>query len=105
MRTCAAAGCDNPCPQPRRGRPPIYCSPACRPSCRGRPSSLVVELDHPTASSDGRPPERVWAVSLRRGQRVVLIADNLGWPSANALAQQLADLITSRPRQKGAAID
>ena len=52
----------------------------------------------------GRPAQRVWTVRLRRGPRVVVIATDLGWPSAHALARQLNDLI--HPRQNpGAAID
>ena len=104
MKTCAAAGCDNPVPHTSRRRPPIYCSPACRPSRRSQPSSLYVEVDHPHTSVDGRPVERLWTVRLRRGTRAVVIADNLGWPSANALAHELFDLLTPKP-DKGAAID
>ena len=103
MRTCAASDCDNEVVKINRGRPPIYCSPECRPSRRR--AGLSVEVEHPQASSDGRPSERVWTVSLRRGSRVVVVADNLGWPSAHALVQQLNDLLTARPRRRGAAID
>jgi hypothetical protein len=95
MKTCAAAGCANPVPVGTRGRPAIYCSAACRPSGQRRPG-IAVELDHPTESPDGRPPERVWAVRLRRGQHIVVIADGLGWPTATALAQQLQDLLAPR---------
>ncbi len=104
MRTCAAAGCDNAVPTTRRGRPPIYCSPTCRPSRRSRPGGLTVEVEHPATSPDGRPVERVWTVRLRRGRRAVVIAENLGWPSANALAHELTELIAPRPRQRGGAI-
>ncbi|MGH9284818.1 MAG: hypothetical protein ACRD0M_03970 [Acidimicrobiales bacterium] len=100
--TCAAPGCDRPVPRGGTGRPAIYCSLACRPSYH-RPG-ILVEIDHPDASPDGRPTERVWTVRLRRGQRAVVIADNLGWPSAHALARQLNDVI--HPRQhEGGAID
>ncbi len=101
MKTCAAAGCANPVPATPRGRPALYCSPPCRPSQQRRPS-VAVELDHPTASPDGRPPERVWAVRLRRGGHVVVIAEDLGWPTATALARQLEDLLLpprARPQQ------
>ncbi len=101
-RTCAAPGCDRPVPRTGRGRPAIYCSAACRPSYH-RPG-ILVEVDHPDATTDGRPTERVWVVRLRRGQRIVVIANDLGWPSAHALARQLNDLI--HPRQHpGGAID
>ncbi len=98
MKTCAAAGCANPVPATPRGRPARYCSPACRPSRQRRPS-VTIELDHPTASPDGRPPERVWAVQLRRGEHVVVIAEDLGWPTATALARQLEDLLQPRRQQ------
>jgi len=100
MSTCARPGCDNALPPRRYGRPALYCCPACRPSRAPRPTGLRVEVDHPESSSDGRPAERIWTVALRRGQRVVVIAEGLGWPSANALAIQLEDLLTPRPRQR-----
>ena len=102
MTTCARSGCDNPLPAHRRGRRPIYCAPACRPS-QARPGALSVEVDHPEASPDGRPAERVWTVRLRRAERSVVIADSLGWPSAHALATQLEDLLTPPPRRRSAA--
>jgi hypothetical protein len=49
--------------------------------------------------------ERLWTVRLRRGHRAVVIADNLGWPSANALAHELVDLLTPQAETRGAAID
>jgi len=100
---CAAAGCDNPVlRRPGPGRPAIYCSPDCRPT-RCRPG-IVVEVEHPDESPDGRQPQRVWTVRLRRGRRVVVIADSLGWPSAHALAAQLEDLL-GRARQRGGNIE
>jgi hypothetical protein len=63
---------------------------------RRRQLSIVVELDHPELSPDGRPVTRVCTVRLRRGHHVVVIADNLGWPTANALACQL-DHSSTRP--------
>lgn len=99
MNACAAAGCDNPVTVGTRGRPARYCSPACRPSRQRRPG-ITVELDHPTTSPDGRPPERVWAVQLRRGGHVVVIADDVGWPTATALARQLEDLLRPAPRRQ-----
>jgi hypothetical protein len=33
----------------------------------------------------------------------VTIAEDLGWPTANALATQLEDLLHTQPRQEGAA--
>jgi len=101
---CAAPGCDNVVVRTNApGRPAIYCSATCRPS-RHR-AGVAVEVAHPDTSPDGRDASRVWLVRLRRGRRVVTIADNLGWPSAYALATELEQLLLSRPRQEGAAID
>ena len=91
VQTCAAPGCDNPVPRPpgRVGRPPIYCTPACRPS---RPSNpLDVEIAH--ADTDTDQPGRDWTVKIRRGQRAVTIATGLGRFTATALAHQLAELL------------
>jgi hypothetical protein len=87
---CAAAGCDNPVVRRpgRAGRPPIYCSPACRPS-RTRPT-LCVEAD---PSDTGEVPGRDWEVRLRRGQRTVVLRRGLGRFSATALANEIQALI------------
>ncbi len=104
MTICAATGCDNVVARrPGPGRPVIYCSPACRPS-PARPA-IVVELDHPEASADGRDARRVWTVRLRRGRCVVVIAENLGWPSASALAGALDDLLGPAAGQRGGRLD
>jgi hypothetical protein len=101
---CAAPACDNPVPRRRGpGRPAVYCSITCRPKHR-RPG-ILVEVDHPDNSPDGRPVSRVWSVRLRRGQEVVVIADDLGWPSANALAGALDDLLRPPSRQRGGTIE
>jgi hypothetical protein len=104
--TCARPGCPNPVPRNTTGRPAIYCSPTCRPSWR-RPSRrrITIDIDHPNTSPDGRPTERVWTVTLRRGLHTVVIADNLGWPSARALAQQLEHVLYGPVPPKRAAID
>lgn len=107
--TCAAPGCDQTVPRPNRpGRPAIYCSADCRPTrahAAVRRTDVVVEVDHPATSPDGRPTERVWTVRLRRGKRIVVIVNDLGWPTANALAHDLNDLLLANPPHKGAAID
>ena len=101
---CVAPGCANLVARsPRPGRPAVYCSPECR--TKPRQPRIIVEVDHPDASPDGRPVQRVWAVRLRRGQRVVVIADGLGWPSATALAGQLDDLLRPDSQTKGGAIE
>jgi len=96
VKLCAAFDCDTPVTANARGRPAIYCSPACRPSGR-RDQVITVDIAHPDTSPDGRPTERVWTVTLRRGSSFVVIAADLGWPSANALARSLADLFGPQP--------
>lgn len=56
-------------------------------------SPLVIDVTHPDDSTDGRDTRRLWSVSLRRGSHSVLIAENLGWPSASALANALDPLL------------
>ena len=104
---CAAPGCDHPLP-PRsgRGRPALYCSPECRPAARGRSGvHVVVEVDHEPTPDEERPTGRIWLVRLRRGDQAVVIAAELGRPSADHLAGQLNSLLATRRRSKGVAID
>jgi hypothetical protein len=101
MITCAAPDCDNTVVRRPRGRPAIYCSPTCRPGRRSGHPRLTVEIGHPDTSPNGRPTGRVWTVQLRRGPHTVTLADNLGWPSATALADQLNNLLHPTPRDKG----
>lgn len=106
--TCAAPDCEQPVPRTNHtGRPAIYCSPGCRPSHNRTPrrAGVTVEIEHPDVSPDGRPADRVWTVRLRKGEHRVVIADNLGWPTANALAHQLNDLLNTTPARTGGAID
>ena len=101
--TCAAPGCTNPTePRHRRGRPPLYCSP----SCRRRAAHVTVEVTH-EEDLTGRPVGRVWLVRLRRRNHTVVIADGLGRPSADYLADQITRALQPaqrRPRQGGDAI-
>jgi hypothetical protein len=102
--TCAAPGCANPVHRPRRrGRPPIYCSPACRSRSRRRPTPgpLLVEVDHEPDHPGPRPAGPIWLVRLRRDTRTVTLATGLGRPSAEHLAHQITDLLTT----PGGAID
>jgi len=102
--SCAALGCAHlVAHRPGPGRPAIYCSPACRTNTR-RPR-VRVEVDHPDVSPDGRPVQRVWSVRLRRGHHVVVIANDLGWPSATALAAQLDELLYPRSPRNRRPID
>jgi hypothetical protein len=103
---CAAPGCENPLPRRRGpGRPALYCSPECRPAARGRSGvHVVVEVDHEPTPNDERPAGRIWLVRLRRGDQSVVIAAELGRPSADHLAGQLNSLLATRRRSKGVSI-
>ncbi len=107
-RTCAATGCDRPVERPpgRRGRPPIYCSPACRKARRAPAtrSRLVLELDHEPTDPGARPTGRVWRVQLRRDEQVVVLGAGLGWATARALGSDLEELL-GVSLQEGGAIE
>jgi len=106
---CAAPGCHVALPDYNgRGRPRLYCSPRCRSAGRGARSNtpLSVEIDHTVASdAAGRPIGRVWLVRLRRGAEEVIVASELGRPTADHLAGQIAQLIDGRQRAPGAAME
>ena len=103
---CAAEGCDRPVPRGQRGRPHIYCSPGCRPSRARHPGgTIVVEVDHEATPDDARPAGRIWIVRLRRNQRTVTIASELGRPSADHLATQIGALLNPHQQAHRGAID
>jgi hypothetical protein len=103
---CAAPDCTNALPERSgRGRPFIYCSPACRPTAQQHTHRLAVEINHEATESGERPSGRVWSVALRRGAKNVVVATELGRPSAEHLAAQITDLLTSHPSTQGVAID
>lgn len=103
---CAAPGCANPVPPRvgRAGRPPIYCSPECRPSGRPRPPGLVVEIDHGDIETDVATA-RDWVVRLRRGPHSVVVGRGLGTLSARAFATELRSFLGVGDEQEGAAIE
>jgi hypothetical protein len=102
---CAAADCENPVPpQSGRGRRAIYCSPPCRPTAQPHTQRLRVEIDHQATESGERPSGRVWLVQLRRGNRSVVVASELGRPSAEHLAARITDLLTAHPSTQEVAI-
>jgi hypothetical protein len=103
---CAAPGCDEVVVRSGRGRPRLYCSPTCRPAARGRAGvHVIVEVDHAPTPDNERPTGRVWLVRMRRGPRSVVIAAELGRPSADHLAGQLNELLATRGRAKGVAME
>ncbi len=103
---CAAAGCDNAVERHagRIGRPPIYCSPTCRPSrARGSRNSISVEVEQ--HDHDGDRQGRCWTVTLRRGTRAVVVGHDLGRFSATLLSAELHTLLQPGARREGAAIE
>jgi hypothetical protein len=104
--TCAARGCTEPLPPPNRrgGRPYLYCSPSCRPSGAPRSGPLMVEMDHEPRDEVGRPTGRVWLVKIRRGRSEVIVARELGRPTADHLAAQIAEVISPRQWAEGGAM-
>lgn len=104
---CAAAGCDNAVERHpgRVGRPPIYCSPACRPSRTGRPDHNQISVEVDQDDHDGDRPGRCWIVTLRRGTNTVVVGRDLGRFSATVLSGELRALLHSRTRQEGDAIE
>ena len=103
---CAAPGCEEPLPEPAgRGRPRLFCSPKCRAAGSPRAGPLTVEVDHELDEDGGRPAGRVWLVKMRRGRREVVVASELGRPSADHLAGQIAALIGPRRQAEGGAIE
>jgi hypothetical protein len=104
---CHAPGCEAAlAPQTGRGRRRIYCSPRCRARAVAAGGRLTVEVDHEPVDEDAwRPAGRVWFVRLRRGRRAVVVATELGRPTADHLASQIADVISPRRREDGAAME
>jgi hypothetical protein len=86
---CAAPGCEHPVARRpgQVGRPPIYCSPACRPGA-GR-VRITVEVERHEVDDDVSPARHAWTVRLRRGKRIVVLDSHLGRFSADALAREL----------------
>ncbi len=100
---CAASGCTQPVNTTSPGRPARFCSGACRVRAhrglRTRPERgpVTVEVDHGSASSRGRPPERAWMVRIRRADRSVIVTIGLTRPAADRLAEQLIDILGATP--------
>lgn len=66
---------------------------------------VLVEVDHAPTPDNERPTGRVWLVRMHRGTLSVVIAAELGRPSADHLAGQLNELLATRRRAKGAAME
>ncbi len=99
---CARPGCDTTVVRNPVGRPRLYCSSACRTEAYraanpDQHAPLLVEVDHGSTSSRGRPAGQVWLVRVRRGRHQAIIAIGLGRPSAETLAAQLRNVINPPP--------
>ncbi len=106
-RPCARPDCPNPVAHPgHRGRPPIYCSPACRARAQRRPPTgpILVEVDHGSLTAEGRPAGRVWLVRIRSGPKAVIVASGLGRTTADHLADQIIAVLRPQSTTQGAAI-
>lgn len=82
----------------------VYCSPRCRARAGG--GRLTVEIDHePVHESVVRPVGGVWLVLLCRGRQQVVVATELGRPSADHLGSQITAVISPHRRSEGAAME
>jgi len=97
MTICAADSCHNEVPTKHRpGRPSIYCSPECRPSFVGRGSGVTVAVGHEPTADDARPSGRIFFVELRKGKHSVVVANEIGRPSAEDLARRVNEVLHPR---------
>ncbi len=87
---CAAEGCENPAARRagRVGRPPIYCSPACRRS-RRTANVVTVEVEHDADGDKGRD----WLVRIHRGNKEIVVNWTLGYFTATSLATRIHSVI------------
>ena len=95
-RICARPGCANPATRVpgRRGRPPIYCSPDCRPSRARSVDTIAVDAEQGTVDGhEQRATGRDWLVRVSRGQRSAVVAQDLGRFSATVLANELRSVL------------
>jgi hypothetical protein len=58
---------------------------------------LTVEIDTGSASSRGRPPDRIWLVRLSRGDRSVVVTVGLSRTAAQHLADHIAEIVQAEP--------
>ncbi len=122
-RLCATPSCGNPVAARHgtTGRPPIYCSRACRLALRvarrrPQPEHITAEPAEITIGSDGNgdeiaveigqdpndpTPMRSWTVTIHRGQQVVTVGHGLGRFAATALGGDLQQLFNPNTRQAG----
>ena len=95
-RVCARPGCANPVTRVpgRPGRPPVYCSPGCRPSRARWSDTIAVDAEQVTGDGhEQRATGRDWLVRVSRGQRSAVVAHDLGRFSATVLANELRSVL------------
>jgi hypothetical protein len=95
---CAEPGCINPLSQHDTGRPPIFCSPACRSRAhrrRHRHHPVSVEVQLGSTSSKNQTQGRVWMVCLRRGNDSLIVAIGMSRRDAERLAERMTDMVSS----------
>jgi hypothetical protein len=99
--TCARDGCENPVLRRpnQRGRPQIYCSPACRPSYSRPQLSVEVEREESDDAEHGRD----WSVRLRRGERILVVQRGIGRFSATAFAAELSAIVVGTATHSSAS--
>lgn len=95
---CARPGCPNAVTRNPRGRPRLYCTPACRTEAHrhshpDRRHPITVDVDHDPTAGTNRPAGHVWFVALRRGDQHAVIATSLGRPTAEHLAAQIRHVL------------
>ena len=105
-KVCTTPGCEEELPPPSgRGRPRLYCSTKCRSTNTARGGAFSVEVDYEGDEAASRPTGRVWLVRMRHGNDEVVVATELGRPSADHLAGQIAQLIDRPRRAQGSAME
>jgi len=120
---CATPGCHNPVAARRgtTGRPPSYCSKACRLALRvarrrPKPGHITAQPAEITIATDGDndeivveigqnpddpTPMRSWTVTIRRGPHAVTVGRGLGRFAATALTGDLQQLFNPNTQHDG----
>jgi hypothetical protein len=61
---------------------------------------VEIDIDTGSASARGRPPDRIWLVRPRRGERSIITTIGLSHTNAEHLAEQITDLL-AEPEKGG----
>ena len=83
-KVCTTPGCEEELPPPSGpGRPRLYGSTKCRSTNTARGGAFSVEVDYEGDEAASRPTGRVWLIRMRHGNDEVVVATELGRPSAD----------------------